>query len=117
MEQVESGSDDLLFTEWQTLINQTPVAAHELLLSLSDKELHHLVTIFYDYMLSHTESALFLNIEQVNSRLSSSMFHWLRAVLGSSQQDLHELLAKQHEIGIVHARIGLPIDLVARAAR
>ncbi|MCU8652210.1 diguanylate cyclase, partial [Escherichia coli] len=56
MEQVESGSDDLLFTEWQTLINQTPVAAHELLLSLSDKELHHLVTIFYDYMLSHTES-------------------------------------------------------------
>ncbi|EFU7179384.1 diguanylate cyclase, partial [Escherichia coli] len=49
MEQVESGSDDLLFTEWQTLINQTPVAAHELLLSLSDKELHHLVTIFYDY--------------------------------------------------------------------
>ena len=22
MEQVESGSDDLLFTEWQTLINQ-----------------------------------------------------------------------------------------------
>lgn len=46
MEQVESGSDDLLFTEWQTLINQTPVAAHELLLSLSDKELHHLVTIF-----------------------------------------------------------------------
>lgn len=117
MEQVESGSDDLLFTEWQTLINQTPVAAHELLLSLSDKELHHLVTIFYDYMLSHTESALFLNTEQVNSRLSSSMFHWLRAVLGSSQQDLHELLAKQHEIGIVHAHIGLPIDLVARAAR
>ena len=76
---------------------------YELLLSLSDKELHHLVTIFYDYMLSHTESALFLNTEQVNSRLSSSMFHWLRAVLGSSQQDLHELLAKQHEIGIVHA--------------
>ena len=83
MEQVESGSDDLLFTEWQTLINQTPVAAHELLLSLSDKELHHLVTIFYDYMLSHTESALFLNTEQVNSRLSSSMFHWLRAVLAA----------------------------------
>ncbi|MGK3372812.1 GGDEF domain-containing protein, partial [Citrobacter youngae] len=60
---------------------------------------------------------LFLNTEQVSTRLSGSMFDWLRSVLGSAYEDLPLLLAKQREIGVVHARIGLPIDLVNRGAR
>ncbi|NDO82432.1 diguanylate cyclase [Citrobacter sp. NCU1] len=117
MEQAEPGNDELLLTEWQALLRQTSPEVHEILTSLTDEEIRHLVTVFYDYMLSHAESALFLNTEQVATRLSHSMFHWLRSVLGSAQEDLHQLLAKQRDIGVVHARIGLPIDLVARGAR
>lgn len=117
MEQVTPVNDTLLLTEWQALLRQTPPEVHAILTSLSDEEIRHLVTVFYDYMLSHVESALFLNTEQVGTRLSGSMFDWLRSVLGSAQEDLSQLLTKQREIGVVHARIGLPIDLVNRGAR
>ena len=117
MEQVEPVNDTLLLTEWRALIRQTSPDVHTILTGLSDDEIRHLVTVFYDYMLSHAESALFLNTEQVSTRLSGSMFDWLRSVLGSAYEDLPLLLAKQREIGVVHARIGLPIDLVNRGAR
>ncbi|HHL2826212.1 TPA: diguanylate cyclase [Citrobacter murliniae] len=117
MEQVDPVNDTLLLSEWQALLRQTPPEVHTLLTSLTDQEIRHLVTVFYDYMLSHAESALFLNTEQVSTRLSGSMFDWLRSVLGSAQEDISQLLAKQRNIGVVHARIGLPIDLVNRGAR
>lgn len=117
MEQVKPGNNALLYREWQALLSQTSPKVDEILTALSDKEIHHLVNVFYDYMLSHHESELFLNTEQVSTRLSHSMFHWLRSVLGSAREDLQQLLEKQRAIGIVHARIGLPIDLVARGAR
>lgn len=117
MEQVEHSDNTLLLSEWQDLLNQTSPQVHDILTALSDEEIRHLVTAFYDYMLSHSESELFLNTDQVNSRLSHSMFHWLRSVLGSASEDLSQLLENQRAIGIVHARIGLPLDLVARGAR
>ncbi|TKU21798.1 diguanylate cyclase [Citrobacter sp. wls827] len=117
MEQVDPVNDTLLLTEWRALIRQTSPDVHTILTGLNDDEIRHLVTVFYDYMLSHAESALFLNTEQVSTRLSGSMFDWLRSVLGSAYEDLPLLLAKQREIGVVHARIGLPIDLVNRGAR
>lgn len=117
MEQVGHNHHSLLLTEWQVLLQQTPPQVHDILSALTDEEIRHLVNVFYDYMLSHSESELFLNTEQVSTRLSHSMFHWLRSVLGSAKEDIEQLLEKQREIGIVHARIGLPIDLVARGAR
>lgn len=89
MEQVEPVNDTLLLTEWQALLRQTSPEVHTLLTSLSDEEIRHLVTVFYDYMLSHAESALFLNTEQVSTRLSGSMFDWLRSVLGSATKISH----------------------------
>lgn len=117
MEQVDPVNDTLLLTEWQALLRQTSPDVHMILTELTDQEIRHLVTVFYDYMLSHAESALFLNTEQVSTRLSGSMFDWLRSVLGSAHEDLPQLLAQQRKIGVVHARIGLPIDLVNRGAR
>lgn len=117
MEQVDPVNNALLLREWQMLLRQTSPEVHALLTSLTDEDIRHLVTVFYDYMLSHSESALFLNTEQVSTRLSDSMFNWLRSVLGSAHEDISLLLAKQRDIGVVHARIGLPIDLVNRGAR
>lgn len=117
MEQVEYDKNALLLKEWQALLRQTSPGVHDILMALTDQEVRYLVNIFYDYMLANAESALFLTTEQVSTRLSHSMFQWLRSVLGCSRQDLPELLKKQRDIGIVHARIGMPIDLVARGAR
>ncbi len=116
MEQAEHCNHSLLLTEWQELIQQTSPKVHDVLAALSDDDIHHLVNIFYDYMILHSETVQFLNSEQVNTRLSHSMFYWLRSVPGSAKEDLSQLLEKQREIGIVHARIGVPIDLVTRGS-
>lgn len=106
-----------LLSEWRTLVEITQPEAHALLISLSDDEVRYLVDRFYDYMLNDEHAHRYLTTRQVTEQLSISMFHWLRSVLGSSQQDLAALLSQQHHVGVVHARIGLPIDLVARGAR
>lgn len=108
---------DTIKNEWQSLIDQTDTTTHKILMSLSDEELRVLVDSYYQYMLQDDKAKSFLNTAQVEERLSGSMNRWLRKVLGSSCEDLSELMAHQHKVGEVHARIGLPIDLVARGSR
>lgn len=110
-------NNTLLLNEWQALIDITPPDAHAALSNLSDEDIRCLVDAFYRYMLEDEQANRFLNTRQVTEHLSASMFLWLRSVLGSAKRDLAALLARQHDIGVVHARIGLPIDLVARGAR
>ncbi|RPH26889.1 diguanylate cyclase [Buttiauxella warmboldiae] len=108
---------DVIKNEWQLLINKTNTATHQTLIALSDEEIGSLVDAYYQYMLQDEKAQLFLSTSQVEERLSASMINWLRKVLGSSREDLSELIAHQRKVGEVHARIGLPIELVARGAR
>lgn len=108
---------DIIKNEWQLLINKTNTTTHQILTALTDEEIAQLVDAYYQYMLLDEKAKLFLSTAQVENRLSASMNNWLRKVLGSSREDLSELVAHQRNVGEVHARIGLPIDLVARGAR
>lgn len=117
MKNIQPLNYDIIKNEWQLLIDNTNNATHQILISLSDEEIKQLVNAYYQYMLLDEQAKLFLNTAQVEERLSLSMGKWLRKVLGSSREDLSELITHQREVGQVHARIGLPIDLVARGAR
>ena len=94
--------DPLLLREWQALVDITPTAAHQVLMQLTDEDVRQLVGTFYGYMLSDEQAHRFLSTQQVTEHLSSSMFLWLRTVLGSSQQDLATLLARQHDICLLY---------------
>ncbi|HEY0209651.1 diguanylate cyclase [Acerihabitans sp.] len=109
--------DSLIVKEWRDLIAVTSDAAHSLLISLENEDIDLLVDDFYDYMLADDDARLFLSSQQVKDRLHGTLAQWLRAVLGSSLADLPALIAVQRKVGDVHARIGIPIDLVARGAR
>ncbi|MGB3254585.1 diguanylate cyclase [Buttiauxella gaviniae] len=117
MKNIQPLNYDIIKNEWQLLINNTNAATHQTLMSLRDEEVRQLVDAYYQYMLQDEKAKLFLSTTQVEERLSASMNNWLRKVLGSSCEDLSELIAHQRKVGEVHARIGLPIDLVARGAR
>lgn len=109
--------EEILIQEWRDLIRMTAKGAHGLLQRLTDDEIRQLVHAFYDYMLQDPKAGLWLSSEQVATQLQFSMFDWLKAVLGSENADIPALVQRQYVVGQVHARIGLPIDLVARGAR
>ncbi|TKI08174.1 diguanylate cyclase [Martelella alba] len=109
--------DNLILGEWRELIAFTGNAAHTLLLSLSNEDISPLVDDFYDYMLSDDDARLFLSSKQVKERLHGTLLNWIKQVLGSSDANLEQLIAAQRKVGEMHARIGIPIDLVARGAR
>ncbi len=109
--------DALILTEWRELIAATDLSAHHLLISLSDADISLLADDFYAYMLNDDDAAVFLSSEQVNQRLHGTLATWIRTVLCSSTADLPALISAQRKVGDMHARIGIPIDLVARGAR
>lgn len=117
MKNIQPLNYDIIKNEWQLLINKTNTTTHQVLIALTDEEIRTLVDAYYQYMLQDEKAKKFLSTTQVEERLSASMSNWLRKVLGSAHEDLSELVAHQHKVGEVHARIGLPIDLVARGAR
>lgn len=117
MKNLQDNNYKIIKQEWQSLIDETNLSIHHIMTNLSNDEIKELVNIYYQYMLQDENAKSFLSTNQVEERLSISMNKWLRDVLGCSCKDLSELIIDQQKIGEIHARIGLPVDLVARGAR
>ena len=117
MEENQSNNYKIIKKEWQSLIDETNDITHQFLMTLTDNEIERLVDVYYQYMLKDEKAKTFLNTTQVEERLSKSLNKWLKDILGSSRNDISELILEQRKIGEIHARIGLPVDLVARGAR
>lgn len=71
---------------------------------------------FYEHMLADEQARTFLDHAVVNRRLRASMANWLRRLFDPAMPD-DEVLALQRRTGDVHARIGVPMELVDGAAR
>ncbi|MBJ7220384.1 diguanylate cyclase [Brenneria sp. L3-3C-1] len=99
------------------MITITSPEAFHLLQTLADKKSSLLADEFYSHMLADNEAALFLSNQQVHNKLHGSMHKWVAAILSNTGEHLSELIAHQKEIGKIHARISIPIELVARGAR
>lgn len=110
-------SEATVCAEWQALIERTTKPAHEALAAIARSDTEALADDFYDHMLSDTQASMFLSSEQVQTRLHASLQRWLVQVLCAAQHDLQTLVSAQHSVGEVHARIGMPVSLVAHAAR
>lgn len=71
---------------------------------------------FYDHLLAHPKAAQFLDPDMVEGRLKASLAAWLRQVgaIGSLEA-LSACLDQNLKVGLVHARIGIPMHLVTDA--
>ncbi|MEN1939601.1 diguanylate cyclase [Luteimonas sp. MJ174] len=72
---------------------------------------------FYGDMLDDPRAARYLDVDQVRERLKPSLQRWLAQLLSARADEVDALQATQEKIGHVHARIGIPVDLVGRGAR
>jgi len=103
--------------EWCAIAQSTPEACRQALAEAVAADAKQLASHFYAYMLGHTQAKVFLDHESVHSRLHGSMMRWLVEIFRYPLQDLSAVVAHQRYIGEVHARIRIPIYLVARGAR
>ncbi len=72
---------------------------------------------FYEVLLDDPRASRFLSHHVVQQRLQPAMQRWLVQLLTTTACDIEQSVAAQRIVGDVHARVGIPVDLVARGAR
>ncbi len=102
---------------WRELLRSAPPGTAPLLARVAELTLPDMADHFYGGMMSDPRASKFLSVEKVRDRLKPSMQGWLREVLTATPGDVDSLVARQRVVGDVHARIGVPVDLVSRGAR
>ncbi len=106
--------------EWLALVATTPEPCRAAVAAVVRTHGPELAAHFYGAMMADHDAANFLDHTIVNERLRGSMARWLEEIF---IQELHDeaqaaaVVAHQRHVGEVHARIRLPIYLVARGAR
>ena len=103
--------------EWQGIADARPDTCRQALAEVVGSQAQSLATRFYDYMTGHPQANVFLDHQAVHSRLHGSMMRWLVGVFRFPMVDVAAVVAHQRHIGEVHARIRVPVFLVARGAR
>lgn len=104
--------------EWQSIVTKTPPAIAQRISALVHDLGDELAEAFYAEMLAHPKAKLFLDADIVHQRLHASMRRWLGELFAPHPPEaLPAIVAHQRYVGEVHARIQLPMHLVARGAR
>ncbi len=103
--------------DWKQHLRAVDPAAGPLLAALAADHATELADHFYKVMLNDTRAARSLSLDQVRARLQPSMINWVTRLLTVVPDTVDQLLATQRTVGDVHARVGIPVDLVTRGTR
>ena len=103
--------------EWQRRLSAVRAPTRALLAAVVDAGGPELADHFYGGMLTDPRAARFLDPDQVRDRLKPTLRRWLAQLLSAGTEDADTVQAVQEHVGHVHARIGIPVDLVSRGAR
>lgn len=106
------------FHAWHNLHTSTPHHVREAISAVVKEGAQPLTEEFYDQMQKHPRAMGFLDQERVQQRLRDSLRRWMTELFAT----LHEAqivpaIRRQIEVGAVHARIRLPIDLIPAGIR
>ena len=99
---------------WQHSLQQAGPAATALLHRVASDAPPLLAQRFYEVLLDDARARRFLSHEQVKHRLQPAMQRWLVQLLTTDAGAVASGVAAQRVIGDVHARVGIPVDLVRR---
>ncbi|MCB2017324.1 MAG: diguanylate cyclase [Hydrogenophaga sp.] len=101
---------------WQALLDVTPPHVRQAVSDVVRSGSEPLVDEFYDRMMRNERAGRFLDQERVKKRLRASLQQWM-IELFDDKVDLLNAVHRQIEVGAVHARIRLPIDLIPAGIR
>jgi diguanylate cyclase len=108
---------DEFAADWGNLHQQMSSVMRQLVSDTVNQHASDLASLFYNYMEADKEAASFLTHDLVIQRLHNSMQGWLRDLFSMKQKDPKEIYQYQCHVGVVHARIQIPIALVLRGTR
>ncbi|HBR1414444.1 TPA: diguanylate cyclase [Klebsiella pneumoniae] len=103
--------------EWITLIEHTPPNVRRLSAELARQHAGELSEAFYGVVLSDPEAEVFLTNDQVEKQLKMALARWTENVLSCTPEQVEHMITVQQHVGEVHARIGIPVQLVEMGAR
>jgi len=106
-----------LAADWRRSLLDAGPGAAQVLAALADTDAAAMAVHFYQVMMDDTRAARLLSHEQVRTRLQPAMQRWVIGLLRATPDDVDALVAAQRVIGDVHARVGIPVDLVTRGTR
>lgn len=103
---------------WNELFAQVPEEIRSTLAKIVLTYREPIAMAFYERMMSDAEVRSFLTHDAVEKRLKHSMQRWLETLFTCNDaRQFGVAMALQRHVGEVHARIDLPVNLVARGAR
>ncbi|KRG72213.1 diguanylate cyclase [Stenotrophomonas terrae] len=102
---------------WKYSLEAAGPAASSVLAGLAEGHAAELAAHFYKIMMNDARASRSMSHDQVRVRLQPAMQRWVRDLLRASTADVEQLIANQRVIGDVHARVGIPVDLVTRGTR
>ena len=106
-----------LANAWRQALATLSPPAQTLLASLADDTPAELAAHFYAVLMQEPRSNRFLDHDQVRNRLQPALQRWLAQILCARPEQVEALIQTQGVIGDVHARVGIPVDLVLRGMR
>ena len=109
--------DPQLLADWEQLLAHPDDGVAGLLAQIAAGDGPVLADHFYTGMLGDPRASRFLDPAQVRDRLKPSLQRWLRELVGADAGRAEAVHRLQEHVGHVHARIGIPVDLVGRGAR
>lgn len=98
---------------WRHALSATPRAVRVHTQACASEAATELAGLFYDTMLTHDHAKLFLDNGAVNERLRASMTRWITQLFATlDEEQIPAAVAYQIQVGTVHARINLPVELM-----
>lgn len=101
---------------WEDLLAVTPLHVRQAVARVVRDGAEALTEEFYDRMMRSDRASRFLDQERVQKRLRASLRRWMTDLF-EVDIELHQSIRRQIEVGAVHARIRLPIDLIPAGIR
>jgi len=103
---------------WVELFEVTRLPVRQVVSQVVKEGADVLADDFYQRMMADQRATRFLDQERVQTRLRGSLKRWMIELFGTlNDSDVPASIGRQVDIGVVHARIRLPIDLIAAGIR
>ena len=113
----EGGAPDVVKL-WQDTFKAAPAEVRAGVAGLVEQVAPEVINLFYVHMLAHPRARDYLQLDLVETRLKGSLLSWMESIFTARDEaSLPALAARQVQIGLVHARIKLPSDLMQRGVR
>lgn len=108
----------IIEARWTEVVETASSEARLLLSETAKRRARDFAVAFYDGMKIDPDAGGFLSNKDVTARLHGTMQRWIVDILSTwSAEAIPGVIAAQRQMGVVHARIGMPVELVMRGAR